>query len=1436
MINIAVTTVVNSRRKDLSVSFDPAGAGAQLIAALNRSSEPQASHVSWYVERTGETIEAARPVGEGTVLHGDILVASGAPAAAHLRRAGRLGPETVELRGSRMMLGREPGDGGVVLQDPTVSRQHLIIEGSGQQWIARNLSATSGTIINGTKVEASRPLRDGDLIELGDDTAYTFVQRRVAGPLGGHLLPVNGRLQLNRPPRALREMPRLTVDLGPAPAKPNSRRFPLPMVVLPLVIAVAVAVFAKRPEYLAFGLLGPLMAGWNWADDRRSGRGEYEVGVLSYRSDLTKAVERGTALTRDLAAWNDWAYPSTSDLFARVRSLSDQLWDRQPGHPDFLDVRVGTGDLPAAGRISISERGETALIEEARTRLSSFATERNVPVAVSLLREPVLGIAGGSAQARLGAVTATVLQLGTRNSPSDVTIAVLGSTYWQWTTWLPHTVTSGSSAPLVGTDPASCEAVLARLEQLLQARTAQASAIADAPHLVLVVESPVALSPPRLKSLVSAVSGGAISVIWLAENRQTLPAEASVFLDLGSPAALRRTAGDQSVSLSSVESVPADVATAVARTLAPLVDPSSGAVAAIPDSVGLFDVLGGDVLDRSVILRRWARSGPDELVAPIGVGRAGPVVLNLGNDADGPHGLVAGSTGSGKSEFLQTLVLSLASSYSPDALTFMFIDFKGGLTFRDLVGLPHAVGMACNLDSSLALRAKRSLQAEARRRQQILRNHGAVNLSELRQRAPQDRLPALVIIVDEYAELAQKLPEFLEGLVEIAQTGRALGLHLLLATQSPGQTISKNIQNCVKYRISFRLEDSGESLAVLGRGRDAALLPNHAGRGLLRDGDAQLHEFQAAYAGGRTVLEDTGRASASTMYGSRRGIPGTTSIAKDSERLINAIIAAAQVGAVPPPRRPWVEPLDSVIPLSGVLDTDRLLTARENSSAPIGRIDLPDTQSQPIYDWDLSVNQNLLIVGDGGTGKSSTLRTIAAAFSELNDATELTIIAIDATGGGLTSLNVLPNTVAVVNTSEQSRLRRVLAHLQTIVAERRKVIGAAGSLRTYRQGGGEPIGNVVVLIDGLVQLMNTFETLDAGSHLSGFVQLISDGPAMGMHFAMTTEQPQRIPMSISNTVPERLVLRMASKDVSNAVGLQGIDVASLPDGRAISTHSRAEVQIAVNCEGAALDGLAQAAALRETAQSQRSRGRTEAQRLGDPPDVLTPALMPLPHTFGHVPLGIDDIHLRPLTVDLSAIPTLIVMGPDLSGRSAAIEWVRQTLAEQGPQRLRSIFVSGRGDRPPNEASWTRACATLADATAALETEVASLAEAKTPLLVAIDDGDDLIETPIGGPAEEAQLYRRFATAMDTLVRAGRNAGVIVVLAGRLNALTRVSGWPQRMKQNQQAVILAPATLAVTFTDPVFNVTFPRRSDFVSRPGNGVLIRRGTTDVIQLVHP
>ena len=284
----------------------------------------------------------------------------------------------------------------------------------------------------------------------------------------------------------------------------------------------------------------------------------------------------------------------------------------------------------------------------------------------------------------------------------------------------------------------------------------------------------------------------------------------------------------------------------VARALAPLRDalpPSTSAE--LPVSVRLLDLVGG--VDAAGVEAHWSSTG-SSTTAVIGVTAAGPVAVDLA--VDGPHALVAGTTGAGKSELLQTLVCSLALANRPDELTFLLVDYKGGAAFRGCARLPHVVGVVTDLDGHLTTRALTSLTAELRRRERLLAAEGVSSLEayqRLRTGKPElPVVPRLVIVIDEFRVLAEELPDFVHGLVRLAAVGRSLGVHLVLATQRPGGIVSADIRANVSLRIALRVRDRTDSIDVLDAPDAASIDASTPGRASLRGATTPLTPFQSA--------------------------------------------------------------------------------------------------------------------------------------------------------------------------------------------------------------------------------------------------------------------------------------------------------------------------------------------------------------------------------------------------------------------------------------------------------------------------------------------------------------------------------------------------------------------------------------------------------------
>ncbi|HRB05095.1 MAG TPA: FtsK/SpoIIIE domain-containing protein, partial [Ilumatobacteraceae bacterium] len=522
----------------------------------------------------------------------------------------------------------------------------------------------------------------------------------------------------------------------------------------------------------------------------------------------------------------------------------------------------------------------------------------------------------------------------------------------------------------------------------------------------------------------------------------------------------------------------------IALALAPIRDVTAGgARGQIPRFVALAELLDLPAPTPELIAQRW-RVQPFGVRAPIGVASSG--VFNLDIRHDGPHALVGGTTGAGKSELLQTMVASLAANHPPNRVTFLLIDYKGGAAFKDAVHLPHTVGFVTDLDGHLVHRALVSLNAELRQREHLMRDHGVKDLLEMERRVPDLAPPSLLLVVDEFASLAKELPEFVDGVVNVAQRGRALGIHLILATQRPAGAINDNIRANTNLRIALRMNDEADSTDVIGR-RDAAMLPRTLlGRGFARTGQAELTEFQVAYVGGQTVTSQHVAATAEPLrildvkLGDVLRPAGVVEDDVDGQSdlqvMVDVIRAAAIAEGIPQQSSPWLPSLPEVLPVATVTD-------EQPGRALIGVVDLPESQSQQPWFWDLENDGNLLVFGTSGAGKTTLLRTMAVWLAQRNAPDALHIYALDFATRGLQPLAALPHTGTVVSGDDIERVQRLIVTIEREIARRKSQFAAVGAstLTEYqRLAAGAKLPRIIVLLDGYGGFTSTFDKIDFG--------------------------------------------------------------------------------------------------------------------------------------------------------------------------------------------------------------------------------------------------------------------------------------------------------------------------------------------------------------------
>ena len=612
-----------------------------------------------------------------------------------------------------------------------------------------------------------------------------------------------------------------------------------------------------------------------------------------------------------------------------------------------------------------------------------------------------VGIAGPRADAA-GVARGVALQAIALHSPADLAVAALTSSDtgkdWEWLKWLPHN--DSPHSPLSGghlaAEAATGTRLIAEIEELIGGRNKDSAT----PALLVIVEDDAPVERSRLVGIAENGPAVGIHVLWISPTQERLPAACRTFVtvDVGSG---QVTAGfvRDSIGVRPVvcETVTVEAAMAAARSLAPVADAGARVIddSDLPRSVSFLSLLGPELADDpAAVIDKWRESesivdrrGPavkrrnTSLRALVGQAAGEPLTLDL--RLQGPHALVGGTTGAGKSEFLQSWVLGMAAAYSPDTLTFLFVDYKGGAAFADCILLPHSVGMVTDLSPHLVRRALTSLNAELKYREHILNAKKAKDLLELHRRGDPDSPPSLVIVVDEFAALVQEVPEFVDGVVNVAQRGRSLGLHLILATQRPAGVIKDNLRANTNLRVALRMADEGDSTDVLGTDVAAAFSPDIPGRGAAKTGPGRITGFQTGYAGGWTSSETPAAQLFlhELTFGPGRAweepeVEASSPVQdlgpNDISRLVGSIAVAAGRAEIMPPRKPWLPEMAAAYDL-------QFLGQRRDSELLIGVVDDPSKQQQRSVYFYPDVDGNMAVYGTGGSGKSTALRTLAVA-------------------------------------------------------------------------------------------------------------------------------------------------------------------------------------------------------------------------------------------------------------------------------------------------------------------------------------------------------------------------------------------------------------------------------------------------------------------------
>ncbi|MBO0981413.1 FtsK/SpoIIIE domain-containing protein [Microbacterium sp. SD291] len=1386
--------------------------------------------------------------------------------------AGALAGQEFPITAGHVFLGRDAVN-DVVLPDPMVSKRHARLE-IGTHIEVVDLNSANGVLVDGIAVQRVR-VEEGEPFVIGGTTLMLRLARSFDGSASEEpIIERGGGLQFNRSPRVEVRYPGTLFKMPRLPAEKISKMFPWPILIAPIMMGAVLFAMNGNPRSLLMIAMTPLMAFMNIINQSvQSKKGESHEFALFERQYEQLEEDFFHGKPEEEAARNAEA-PPVAEVFDHAMRLGPLLWTRRPEHWNFLGLRLGSCRLPARNTIDDADTpdGLPDFIDRVDRLRERYEFVEDVPVFDKLADAGSIGIAGpqGPVADTMRGIAVQLLGL---HAPNDVVTVAFADSAWvpelDWLKWMPHT--SGEMSPfrdiaLADSAPTSA-ALLSSLEEYVRRaggeRTGEprgpfkeewnpllygtdvsraASDHQKTPPLsvVVFVTSDAPVDRGRLTDVLERGADHGVHAVFVSPTVESLPAVCRSYIDVTTGLENARVGlvrNGENFENVRVEGVSNAYMHMLARRLAPVQDASTVThdSSDIPSAVMFLQLVDPAIAeDPHVVIERWRQNNTiidrspnprprlkksGTLRAIIGQGASDAMALDL--RTHGPHALVGGTTGAGKSEFLQAWVLGMAAAHSPDRVTFLFVDYKGGSAFADCVELPHCVGLVTDLSPHLVRRALTSLRAELQHREHLLNRKKAKDLLELEKRQDPESPPALVLVIDEFAALASEMPEFVDGVVDIAQRGRSLGIHLIMATQRPAGVIKDNLRANTNLRIALRMADEADSRDVVDDAVAASFPASIPGRAIAKTGPGRLVPFQSAYAGGWTTDDDTAAAEvrvSELRFGAtaewESDAPAESDTHEedlgpnDQKRIVSTLIRASDFAALPRPRRPWLDDLATVVDLSD-------LPNEGDARIPIALVDVPEKQQQQAAVFVPDRDGSMVIYGTSGSGKSTLLKTIGTAAGMRPDLGRVQVYCLDFATGALGALAALPHVGSVVDGGDVERIQRLLRTLDGEMDRRSAAFSAASaaSVQEYRELRDPRMPRIILLIDNYPEFKKDWEVAPGrGPFYRIFMRILGEGRTLGIHTVITADRGNAVPSAVAANIARRVVLRMGDPSQYMLLGTPRdvLDDQSVPGRAVVDGH---EAQIAVL--GGTANAVEQTKALTALGERLRAEGVRDLPEIGALPTMVPATDMPT-QVNGMPVFGVADDTLA--AHGFEPIGSFVISGPPASGKTNALRALVVAMERFNPNVQMYHFGSRRSElkdfRP-----WVRS-ATRPEDEKALAEELAELVVSDSPagrIMIVIEDIPHLADGPADRP-------------MRALLQAMNNSDHLLIGEAEISRASGSIGVLGEWKSGRQGIVLKPDTYD---GEAIFKTPFGRvkRTDFPV--GRGIFVQAGRAITMQM---
>lgn len=1336
----------------------------------------------------------------------------------------------------------------VVIKLPFVSSGHFILKNESGNVRIEDQESTNGLFLNGKRVNIAK-MKSGDVLSIlsakirlfngtlffenvGDKLKIGEINDMVDDV--SHTKEDGSKLIYRRSPRTQDQLPHDDIILANAPTKAQkfekNRGMFASLAGTGAMFAANMFTAVASPALLAAraaSLVSPItsVASSSGSNKKRKmSLEQYEAmrreKYGAYINDQKARIESVAKVQRDIISREN---PEPKECMNILYGLKRNLWERMPSDRDFLDVRVGMGyeNLCVSVKSRADSNGFQMEDDEVRELSEQIIEETrivdNVPARLSLLNKNTVGFVGNRNKT-INLVKNMLISLTTSHCFEDVRIVGIFDAkereQWEALKWLPHVWDDNQQFRTLAFDKENAHNLCEMFNDVLKKRreglsdNAYAQKAIPNPFYVFIFGSKDMVEKEEIMhNLFVNDSSMGVTSLFLFDDMYMLPHDCRCIVDVDNgPCAFDRNEANNKFYFAMDPNTDLVQWDTFARRMAAVKLDGFAAKVGLPNGITFLQGYGVETVEQLEILDKWNSAVPyKSLAAPIGMMAGNKLFyFDIHEKKHGPHGLVAGTTGSGKSELIQTWVLSMALSYHPHDVSFVIIDYKGGGMANLLEPLPHVVGKITNIGSNIS-RSLTSLQSEIKRRYAIFDQYGVNHIDKYQKLYKagnaNEPMPHLIIVSDEFAELKKEEPEFMAGLISASRVGRSLGIHLVLATQKPGGVVDDQIQSNSRFRLCLKVQDVNDSREMIKR-PDAATL-TQAGRSYIRVGEDEYFDlFQsfwsgAPYFGATRTDENIGNQVRIVDVNGKRiktVLDEKTRFKSDTDELtaiVRYICSIAKDNNIEKLQGPWLPELPEVLYLdtvkcSGGFDGESWPSSPEWFKVPIGMYDAPKLQAQGVQFMDFSAEGHCGIYGAPGTGKTTLLKSVVLSLGLHYSPQDVNIYILDCGGWSMSAFTNMPHVGGIALDSEEEKFfkfeRLIMQEFET--RKKKFLQNAVSSLKAYRESVSSDMPAIIIAIDNIVPIFDLYPDLE-----NLFVTIARDGATYGIYMVYTANSTSGVRYKVLQNIRGAVAFELTDKgDYATVVGrLDGMMLPKVTGRAFFKGNPPMEFQAAMFAEGDT-DREKMLSLKEMTSQMNNKWNGSRPLPIPVMPENISIENMASEYSSRTlIPVGVNCEDIRTACVDLTDNYSFVISGSVHSGKSKLLNQISNMVVSRFSNTKLYVF-DGSTKSQQNLENVAHKYALVSDdelVSEMLQEIVSFLNERKNAQNRARQiDGDSFNEKKF---IENYELIciaiddlKEFVDAvsdsnkntMERICRLAQDLGVIVLVAGRMGDISK----------------------------------------------------------------